>query len=223
MKLSRFIVAASFLCALPSVLSAQIDDVRLWTGISVSHKFTRQISASFEQQLRFRTDVSIIDQTFSDLGVSYEPVRNLKVLVAYRWMHKNLVNRYSDRHRIYADLSYKYKFHRFSFTLRERISQQYADVNSSENGNIADWMLRTKFSAKFDTGRRYAPYAAAETYYLLDAKKPPEHYITRIRYSLGAEYEFNRIHSIDLFCILQHDRPMDFNSMIYGVTYNFNF
>ncbi len=208
---------------LPGRSGAQIDDVRLWTGVSLQHKFTRQLAASIDQQFRFKNDLTRLDKYFTDIGIAYQLPRNFKIAIAYRFIRKNEFSYYSVRHRFYADLSYKQKLGRFTFNLRERILQQYKNIHSSELGLIPDWVLRSKLTAKYDLQRRYSPYLSTEIYYMIDNAKEKDQLISRLRYSVGVEFEFNRIHSLDIFTLFQHDRQTDFNSLVMGATYTYAF
>lgn len=222
MVLRRFIVLLTLLL-LSGGSKAQIDDVRLWTGVSIQHKFTRRLTGSIEEQLRFRNDITQIDQVFTDAGLSYQLFKNFKLALNYRFVRKNEHNYYSIAHRFYVDAAYRLKVGSVAFTLRERVMQQYKDYNSSELGKIPEWLLRSKLTAKFDMQRKYSPYIGAEMYYVIDNAKEKDNLISRIRYSAGVEYEFNRIHTLDVFVLLQHDRPDDFNSFVFGTSYCYTF
>ena len=193
MKLSRFLIVVLSICLLSKSGSAQIDDTRLWTGVTLKHKFTRKLTGAITEQIRFNQDISRIDKD------TY----------------------YSKSHRIYADVSYKYKPARFAFTIRERLQEEYTSINSSENGKIPEWALRSKLTIAYDTESRYKPYAAFEMYYLIKNNKNDPSGITRYRYSTGVEYEFNRIHSIDLGLIFQNYLYSGTNSFIYSVSYTY--
>ena len=221
MRSSPFLIVLLSICLLSKSGSAQIDDTRLWTGITLKHKFTRKLTGAVTEQIRFNQDISRVDQIFTEAGAEYEIKKNFKVALNYRFINKNKDTYYSKSHRIYADLSYKYKPARFAFTIRERLQEEYTSINSSENGKIPEWALRSKLTIAYDTESRYKPYAEFEMYYLIKNSKNDPNGITRYRYSTGVEYEFNRIHSIDLGLIFQDYLYSGTNCFIYSVSYTY--
>jgi len=221
MRLVKFTLVILSFCLLSRPASAQIDDTRLWTGVTLKHKFTRKLTGAVTQQLRLDHDISQVDQLFTEGGVEYELKKNFKIAFNYRFINKNEDTYYSKSHRLYADVSYKYKPKRFAFTIRERIQEEYTSINSSETGKVPEWALRSKFGISYDTETRYKPYVSYEFYYLIHNAKSDPSGVNRMRYSSGVEYEFNRIHSIDFGLIFQDDFYNHRNSFIYSVGYTY--
>lgn len=221
MKLKTSIFAIITLCLLATSGKAQIDDTRLWAGITLKHKFTRKLSASVTQQLRLDHDISEIDRLLSEAGIEYELKKNFKVSLNYRFINKNEVTYYGKSHRFYVDVSYKYKPKRISLTLRERIQEEYTSIYSSERGKIPEWILRSKLAISYDTEKRYRPYVSVEMYYLIDNAREKGEGINRMRYGAGVEYEFNRIHALDLGIIFQNYLIDQTNTFIYSIGYTY--
>ena len=206
----------------PSSCLAQIDDVGLWLGVTLQSNLTRQLEGSLTEQLRLRNDVTRINLILSDIGLDYSVTKKLKVGLHYRFINSNKENYYSIRHRFYADIAWKEKVKFISFTIRERIQEQFTDYNSSENGKIPDWVLRSKLTAKIDLDKKYSPYVSFEMFYLIDNSKE-EYGITDFRYETGIDYEFNRIHSVNPFLLYQIARSTNFVELIYGISYTYSF
>lgn len=221
MRLKQLLLFIFSLCLLVNSGKAQIDDTRLWAAITLKHKFTQKLSVSVTEQLRLDHDISQIDQLLSEAGIEYELKKNFKVSLNYRFINKNEVTYYGKSHRFYADVSYKFKPKRFSFTLRERIQEEYTSIYSSERGKIPEWLLRSKLAISYDTEKRYKPYVSLEMYYLIDNARESGEGISRMRYGAGVEYEFNRIHALDLGIIFQDYLQDQTNSFIYSIGYTY--
>ncbi len=221
MKLNRLYLVVLSICMLAKPVAAQIDDTRLWTNITLKHKFTRKLTASVSQQLRLDHDVTQVDQLFSEAGMEYELKKNFKISLNYRFINKNEDTYYSKSHRLYADVSYKYKPKKFAFTIRERIQEEYTSINSSENGKIPEWVLRSKLGVSYDTKTRCKPYVSFEAYYLIHNAKSDPVGFNRTRYSTGVEYEFNRIHTLDLGLIFQNNLYDGYNNFVYSISYTY--
>lgn len=217
----RLILLSVFV--MPLFSSGQIDDTGLWLGAVAEKKITRNATVSLGEQIRFEHDITTIDLLLTDAGFEYEITKKLKAGIHYRFINSNQENYYSKRHRIYADVSYREKFSLVTLTLRERIQQQYSNINSSETGKIPVWVWRTKLAAKFDVNRKYTPYISAEVYYIIDNAKEEDQLFSRLRYELGINYDFNRISSINPFMLYQHSLLENWDELIYGVTYTYSF
>ena len=221
--LKSALIAFCFLASMaPSHCLAQIDDVGLWIGVTLQSNVTRKLEGSFTEQLRLSNDITRINLLLSDLGLDYSINKQLKVGLHYRFINSNKDNYYSKRHRFYADIAWKEKVKFISFTLRERIQEQFSDYYSSEIGKIPEWVLRSKLTAKIDLDKKYSPYVSIEMFYLIDNVKE-ETGITDFRYETGFNYEFNRIHSVNPYLLCQITRSTNFIELIYGVSYSYSF
>ena len=156
---------------LPKYSDAQIDDIGIWTGISIQKQFTRKVEGSLTEQLRLNHDASTINLLLTDVGVEYAISKKFKAGIHYRFINANQVTYYSKRHRFYADLSFKEKIKTVSFTIRERIQEQFYDYYSSETGKIPYWTLRSKLTVKIDLKKKITPYFSGEIYYQIDNPK----------------------------------------------------
>lgn len=218
---SRLLVLTSSFALLSLTSVGQIDDGKLWTSITVKHKLSRKATVALTEELRLNHDITQVDQIFSNVGVEYELIKNLKVAFNYRFINNNKFSYYEKDHRLYLDASYKYKVKKFSFALRERLEDQYSAIYSSETGGVPTWYLRSKFTIEYYLQSKYKPYAAVESFYLIDHPKEKSEQIDRLRYLIGIEYEFNRKNSVNLFTILQEQVSPQFQSVIVGFGYTF--
>jgi len=204
---------------------AQYNDFGVWAGVTLKHKFSQRFSGSIEEQVRTYQNSTAIAQYFTEAGLEYSISKKFKVAVGYRFINNNQQTYYSKRHRVFADLSFKTKFSSLQFIFRTRLQEQQKDINSSEMGSIPEWYSRNKLTLKLDLNRKYTPYTSAEMMYLLKAPKIENNYIEKWRYTFGIEYEFNRVHSLDLFYLIQRDRMIN-NPVTYyaaGIGYVFTF
>ncbi len=204
---------------------AQQNDFGIWGSINVSHKITRNFSATVEEQFRFNRNASAVAQYFTDAGVEYSITKKLKVALCYRFTNSNKYTYYSKRHRLYADLSYKIKFSPFQFLLRTRLQEQQQDIYSSEHGYIPSWYSRNKLTAKLDLNKKYSPYLGVEMFYVLSSPNDDGKYIDKWRYAAGIDYEFNRAHGIDLYYMIQQDSNVKdpVTDFVAGIGYSFSF
>jgi hypothetical protein len=206
-----------------SIAQAQQNDFGIWAGVSISHKFTQRLSGTVEEQIRLNQNATAIDQYFTDLSLEYSLSKKFKFAFGYRFINNFQQTYYSKRHRIYADLSYKTKFSMLQFILRTRLQEQQKDIYSSETGYIPAWYSRNKITTKLDLNRKYTPYASAEMMYLIKAPNVSINYIEKWRYCFGVEYDFNRMHSLDFYYLIQRDRMINEPITLYAFSINYKF
>ncbi|MEO8087070.1 MAG: DUF2490 domain-containing protein [Bacteroidota bacterium] len=204
---------------------AQQNDFGIWSSVAVSHKFTQKLSATLEEQFRFNQNAGSIAQYFTDAGVEYSLSKRFKVGVCYRFINSAQETYYSKRHRFYCDLSYKTKLSKVLLILRSRLQAQQQDIYSSDIGSISAWYSRNKITAKFDLDKKYTPYLATELFYMISTPDKGGGIIDKMRYTAGVSYEFNRVHAIDLYYILQQDRNVNdpVTDYVVGIGYIFTF
>lgn len=200
----------------------QIDDIGMWTGVTVEHKFTRKLSGAYNQQLRMYKDLYQVDQLLSQFSVTYAVTKYFRTELAYRYSYKDREGYYSNRHRIQLDLSFRHKFGKLVFQLRERIQRMVVDPGASENGHIPQWTWRNRLLIKPDLDRKYEPYVSVEQFFLLSNADKDPFGLNRLRYEIGFDYSFNRIHSVNPFLMFQYGLPEKDNRLVYGIGYTFS-
>ena len=201
MKFRKFFSACMFLFVISDYAFAQMDDAGLWASVTVKKKITKKFTLSLSEECRFNENVSELGTAFTEAGVEYKLIKNLTGGIAYRFMQKKQVDDfYSLRHRGLVSLTYKLKVKKFELNLKERYQIQYADVNTSEDGKIPSEYLRNKLTIKYNTSKKYTPFIAAELFYQLN--NPEGNECDDIRYSGGIEYNFNKLHEVDLFYLI---------------------
>ena len=113
----------------------------------------------------------------------------------------------------------------FQFLLRTRLQEQQQDIYSSDYGYIPAWYSRNKLTVKLDLNKKYTPYLSAELFYRISSPNSERYIIDKMRYTAGFEYEFNRVHTLDLFYLLQQDKnsndPM--TDFVAGIGYVYTF
>ena len=223
---NSFLFIASCLLLTPNYsCTAQQNDFGIWASVAVKHKFSQKLSATLEEQFRFYQNATDIAQYFTDAGIEYSLSKKIKVGLCYRFINSNHQTYYSKRHRWYVDLSYKTKFSKFQFLLRTRFQEQQQDIYSSDYGYVPNWYSRNKITTKLDLNKKYMPYLSCEMFYMVSAPNTDGSFIDKMRYTVGVEYQFNRVHSLDLYYLIQQDKNVNdpVTDFVVGIGYAFSF
>lgn len=199
-------LTAVFSALLLSISSsyAQMNDAGLWLSLNGEKKITPNLSFALSQEFRMNENVTELGTFFSDAGFTYKLSKTIRASFNYRFANKrNLDDSYSKRHRYYIDLAARKKIKPFVLSFRTRFQSQYADINCSPDGKTPDYYSRNKLSLKFDLDKRYTPYIYTELFFPLFSGEG--FYFDNARYCAGIEYQKNRMHTFDIFYMIQQE------------------
>lgn len=204
---------------------AQEQDFGSWWSAEVNHKLTARWQLSLGEQVRMNRNLETVDLCFTQLGIQYTVVKNLKASLNYRLIQKNELDYWSTRHGFFADLSWKKKWKPITLAVRGRLQGRVEDQVIAENGLTPNWFFRARFLLSYDTGRRWSPFVSQETFLLIRSLDEPYRNgdVTRFRYEAGIEYDINRYHNISLSYMVQHNRSPILNEYIISAGYAFSF
>jgi len=185
-------------------LYAQENDAALWLNFSLQKNLTQSLSISCNEELRLNENFSELGTLLTDFSFNYRISEHFDISANYRFSNKRrLDDSYSKRHRYYFDFSYKYKVNQVQVSFRSRFQSQYNDYNSSAEGHIPKNHFREKISLQYDASDKITPYFFLEPYLLLNSSQSI--LFDNIRFSLGIEYKFNRIHKLNLYYMIQKE------------------
>lgn len=202
------------LLSLPFIANSQVvSDARLWTAISINKKIDK-FEFSFSEEFRLDENISHIDKVFSELGASYEVLKNFDISFNYRFSRENdyETGNYDLSSRIDLGLSYKYKIN--DFRISNRLKYQTENANPYENNPT---YLRNKLTTSYKIND-IAPFISYEFFYQFN----DEHVINRTRLSIGSKYKLNKNNAIKVFYIFENkfNTTRLKHSHIYGINYS---
>lgn len=204
-----FFISVFFLvCIKQNAQTGTGPDACLWTTLNLEKKFSNNLAVLYTQEFRLRENLSQINLFYSDIGVEYGLIKNLKTSLSYRNIQKVLPEGWvSLRHRITWDLNYKKKFNHLSLHYRNRIQTEYRNIYTSVKGKLPEWFWRQKFTAKYELSKRLTPYAAIEfRYQITDPRNQKDDRAWhRVRYQAGCDYQLDKRKSIGAYYLIQNE------------------
>lgn len=166
-----------FALALFAPLAAWGQDFNFGARASaeVDYKIVKGLHISAGEELRMADNFAGLGSLRTSVGLSYKPLKFLKVGVGYILINPYKINKELDpdvyytgfwapRHRVYGDVAGSVKFGAFQFTLKERLQlthNSYAGLNTYQSTrNVLG--LKSKLTVKYKGLRTFQPYLAFE-------------------------------------------------------------
>jgi len=194
---------------IPNIYGA--DDNESWTSIGFEKKLPYKLKLEFEQELRFKDQISTFKQTFSDISLSYKVFDGLRIQIPYRY----IVYKDKIKQRLSFSGSYKYSFKPVDLKYRTKFQRTYEDKESIDD------MIRNKFSIQYKLGKKVEPYISGELFHPYNGE-PKQ--LDEYRISFGLTVDIMKKNSIKIFYIFKKEDlnsdPYDVN--VFGLAYSFN-
>lgn len=208
---------------LTSLCYGQRSDANLWASVSLEKLASPKVLLHFKQAARVSQNITQLNYSFSDIGVTYKFNKNIKTSLDYRFINKlNSIQDLNLRHRLYWTLTLKKKVKPFVLVYRHRIQYQLEDVYSSETGLTPQYITRSKITIKYDLNR-FTPYVASE----LQSKIVNwEQLVSRkLRFFAGCNYKFNKTNELNLYYLIdkRFNKIDPLTNYVIGIAYTFTF
>ena len=194
---------------IPNIYGA--DDNESWTSIGFEKKLPYKLKLEFEQELRFKDQISTFKQTFSDISLSYKVFDGLRIQIPYRY----IVYKDKIKQRLSFSGSYKYSFKPVDLKYRTKFQRTYEDKESTDD------MIRNKFSVQYKLGKKVEPYISGELFHPYNGE-PKQ--LDEYRISFGLTVDIMKKNSIKIFYIFKKEDltksdPDEIN--VFGLDYSF--
>jgi hypothetical protein len=222
MTMIRKILPSIFLIIIPLLGYSQTNDFGIWYCVNGEIRLVKSLYLDLSGNIRTFKDASKVDESFGEVGVTYNISKHFSVAGAYRLTDK-IENdlKYHVIHKWFADVKAGGDLSRISLSGRFRFQIQQKTYMKNYEDSIPYYHGRLKLSAKYKT-RKFPidPYIAFETFWPMF--KPTENKIDKNRFTIGLEYKINKHHSFDLEYIFQRDfKPTLSDMSIISIAYNF--
>ena len=225
---SNFFIAGSLFLNGLICIAQPTKDAGMWNTFGVEYKLSPSYNLIFTEELRLRENFMEMNLLYTDLGIEYTAIKNLKISLVYRSIQKFQPDMpLSYRHRLQWDLSYKKEFNKFSIQYRHRLQAEVKNVYSSEFGKTPEWFDRNKFTFKYEVNKRIEPYFAVETRTQLYDPKNQFYNMEwhRIRYQIGTDIKLGNKKTIGIYYLIQDEFGIknEQDQYIVGLEYSIKF
>lgn len=203
-------------------VNAQFLENQQWISGNVKYKITDDLSADIEQGFRFG-EMSFINTSYTDFGISYKLNKKLKFGGGYRNIYRGTWKDPQNKDdRFYLDFSFSEKFGDFRFSIRTRYQMRYRDWHTSEMGWRPQLLWRNRLTLTYKASKELGFYFSPELFTRLNDLGQPV-YNQQLRLYVGGDYQIGDYLELGLFYMNQREMNTvnpEFNHVL-GLNVNF--
>lgn len=201
-----------------------VSDLQLWTGASIEKTWKKTWTLSLQEEIRFKHDISEINNYFTELGLRYRINKNFALEGGYRYTRdKKSDGSYENLSRYNLDLRYRGRLDFITIDYRLRYQKEVEGFNLFDQSADYEKYVRNRIRIRYDDFQRIKPYVSAEIFQLFR----PDYYgeLEFIRVVGGIKYEAGKLGSIDLGFGFNREFEENDPAMIYQfkVRYTYQF
>ena len=180
-----------------------VRDLQLWTGAEVEKSFGKDWTISLGEEIRFKQNISEINNYFTEAGLRYGISKNFALEGGYRYTRdRKSDNSYETRTRYNLDLRYKGRLDFITIYYRLRYQKEVEGFNLFGQESGYEKYVRNRIRIMYSDFKRISPYVSAEIFQLFRFSRMAEFQYIRvlggIKYepgkmgAFGFAYGFNR-------------------------------
>ncbi len=181
-------------------LSAQdtkvVQDLQLWTGAGIEKTWRKTWTLSLEEEIRFKQDISEINNFFTEAGLQYRINKNFALEGGYRYTRdRKSDGSYETLTRYNLDLRYKGRLDFITIYYRLRYQKEVEGFNLLDQAADFEKYVRHRIRIRYNDLQKIKPYVSAELFQLFRPDYNAE--LEYIRVVGGLVYEPGKIGSFD--------------------------
>ncbi len=218
MRVNQFVIMFSAIFLLTSNLYAKksypMEDGQTWGSFQIKKVVLKNLDVELSQELRYSDYSTKLNQSLTDIGLSYKLSNFFKVGLFYRY--RNLILDEEIRDEVYANASFKYAWNDFTFTDRARLHIKFRDDDETINN------FRNKLKIDYNTSTFVSPFIESEIFYRFIYENGDR--VTQARYALGLAFEITDYLEIDTYFMREqeYNTKKAIHSNIIGIDFSVN-
>ena len=217
-----------FLVLLPGgmALSAQdtavIRDLQLWSGVKIEKKFAGDWSVFLAEEIRFKHDISEINNHFTETGLRYRINKNFALEAQYRLtFDKNKDASYDLLTRYALDLRYKGRIDFITIFYRLRYQKEVEGWNLFDPNVLYQKYVRNRVRIRYEDLGKFKPYLSAEIFQLYEPYQAARY--EYMRFMGGVKYYMPKAGVFDLAYGLNLELASTQPAKIYTIKINYTY
>ena len=151
-----------------------VRDLHLWTGVQLEKTLAKDWTISLSEEIRFKKDVSELNNYFTDLGLEYRINRNFSLQGNYRFTRDRKKDlSFENLSRYNFDLKYKGKLDFLTVKYRLRYQKEVEGFRLYDQNIPFEKHLRHRLTLKINSMKIVEPYMSGEVFHLFRPTRYP--------------------------------------------------
>lgn len=165
-----------------------VRDLGLWTGVEVEKEVKDDWTFSVKQELRLKTNMSEVNNYFTQAGIRYKINRNFALEAKYRFTrNKKKDLTYENRSRYNLDLRYRGRLDFLTFDYRLRYQKEVESLRLFDMEEPYEKYVRNRISARYTDFKTIEPYLSWELFQLFQRYETPRFHYMRLEAGVRIE------------------------------------
>jgi len=209
-----------------NMLSAQetkvVSDLHLWSGVAVEKGLGKDWSVFLGEEFRFKQDISVLNNHFTETGVRYRINKNFALEGQYRLtFDQNKDKSYDMLSRYALDIRYKGRLEHITVYYRLRYQKEVEGWNLVDPSVLYQKHVRNRITVRYTDFNSFKPYVSAEIFQLFE----PFGYakFEYARFLGGVKYEHLDLGTINLAWGFNRELTSIQPAMIYTLKVNYTY
>ncbi len=223
-----------FLWMSHDAIAQKEQDFGLWSGVDVRVPLTKKLDAGLEVQMRFKNNVTAIDNSFFSPYIKYDLHKHFGLGIDYRWSNEPKGGGMfgpDNFHRVTLDLEAKKLVELFAENTRLDASFRLRGTHETTNGDRNNDYLRMQLEFKYNIpGIKLEPELSGELFYHFNdqlsysfSEVQSRGRMNKFRVKLGLNYQLNKRQQLKLFYMIQSFTESPKTDFVLGVGYSYRF
>jgi len=172
-----------------------VRDLQLWTGAAIEKKVGKDWTFFLEEQIRFKHNISEINNFFTEAGAGYRINKNFALEAAYRYTRdRKSDSSYESLSRYNLDLRYTGRLDFISLSYRLRYQKEVEGFRLIDQKIPYEKYLRNRLRINYTGFKKIEPFLSGELFQLFR----PDYYaeFENVRVLGGITYEMKKLGSL---------------------------
>ena len=193
----------------------EVRDFETWSSAGIKLKINKHWEFGLEEQLRLKTNSSLVDSYFTELNAKYKTKSRFEFGAGLRYLKENdnkgKIQGYENHLRYNFDLGYKHFLNRFKLGYRLRFQSKNELGVSTEEGDYLNRHFRFKIGSKYNIKNwKFDPKLSAEFFYHMEEGK--ENGFDKFRATLATSYKLKKYGEISIFYRIERELIATYSS-----------
>ena len=199
-----------------------VRDLHLWTGVELEKTFAKDWTVSLKEEVRFKHDVSELNNYFTELGLRYRINKNFSLQGNYRFTSDRKKDMsYENLSRYNFDLRYSGKLDFLTIKYRLRYQKEVDGFSLLEQNMPFEKYIRHRITFRLKKIKALEPYVSGEIFQLFSPTSYPD--FEYVRFQAGVVYDIRKAGEIKVAYGFNRELVSTQPAMIYMMRLNYTF